>query len=109
MLLGLLSSYTGEYTRINGEEIHAASIHDLIKNKNKNLSAEIKNKFFHTIKDFYALAERAEHLEFYDQMISANNPEGNKIVLNLIDDLITQTNSLKKLRIALDLKEINEL
>lgn len=108
-VIGILSSYTGEYIRINGEEIHGASIHDLIKNKNKNLSAEIKNKFSHTMKDFYALAERAEHIEFYDQMISANNPEGNKIVLNLIDDLITQTNSLKKLRIALDLKEINEL
>ncbi|AKK20274.1 peptidase [Candidatus Liberibacter africanus] len=106
-VIGIISSYTGEYIRMSGEKIRGPSIADLISHSNKNLSQEIRDKFSNTIKDFYILKNRAEYLENYDQMISDNNPEGNKIVRNIIDDLITQTESLKKLRIALDLKQTN--
>ncbi|AGH16927.1 hypothetical protein WSI_02785 [Candidatus Liberibacter asiaticus str. gxpsy] len=108
-VIGIISSYTGEYIRMNGEKIHGASIHDLISHNNRNLAQEINDKFSNTMKDFHILKDRAENIESFDQMISENNPEGNKIVRNLINDLITQTESLRKIRIALDLIEPNRV
>ncbi|MBL0848926.1 MAG: peptidase [Candidatus Liberibacter ctenarytainae] len=107
-IMSIMSNYTGEYTRINGEIIRGPSLSDLINSKNKNLDSEIKNQLSKALKDAYILAERAEHLESYDQMINSNNPEGNRIVRSVIDDLITLTESLKKIFIALDLKEFTE-
>ncbi|AHA27396.1 imelysin family protein [Candidatus Liberibacter americanus] len=104
-IIGIASSYTGEYTRINSEKISGASISDLIRNNYKNLDIEINNKLYDTLKDAYIMAEHASHVESYDQMINDNNPIGNKIVRNVIDDLIRQTESLRKLRIVFDLKE----
>ncbi|MEG8098735.1 peptidase [Candidatus Liberibacter brunswickensis] len=106
-VIGIISSYTGEYIRINGEKINGPSLRDLINYSNKNLDNEIQHKFSNTIRDFYVLKNRAENFEYYDQMIGDNNPEGNQVVRNIINDLITQTESLRKLRIALDLKETN--
>ncbi|PTL86891.1 MAG: peptidase [Candidatus Liberibacter europaeus] len=104
-VIGIVSNYTGEYTRINGEKIHGPSLSYLIGSKYKNLDLEIKNKLSNTLKSAHILAEHAEHVESYDQMISSNNPIGNKIVQNVINDLVEQTESIKKLRIVLDIED----
>ncbi|MBA5723706.1 imelysin family protein [Candidatus Liberibacter sp.] len=106
-IIGIISAYTGEYTRNQGENIHGPSLSDLVRQKSKELDTEIKIKLFNTLKDAQILAERAEHVESYDQMISKNNIEGNKMVQKIINDLIDQEESFKKMRTILDLENIS--
>jgi len=53
-----------------------------------------------------AMAERAESVEAYDQMIANGNDEGNATVQAAIDGLIKQTRSIERAIAALELGTI---
>ena len=53
-----------------------------------------------------AIKQRAETKEAYDQMIGADNPEGNAVVQDAIDRLTDQTRTIERIVGALKLQPI---
>ena len=104
--IGIKSAYTGEYTRIDGTKMTGASLSDLVLAKDKALDDEMKGKLDATLAAMNAMADRAQKVEAYDQMIGENNADGNAVVQKAIDGLIDQTKTIERVVASLDLGKV---
>jgi putative iron-regulated protein len=104
--VGIRSAYTGTYTRPDGSVISGPSLADLLAEKDPAIARELSADLDATVAAMEAMAERAETVEAYDQMIAVGNDEGNAAVQAAIDGLITQTRSIERAIAALDLDAI---
>ncbi|MGE4279036.1 MAG: imelysin family protein [Magnetospirillum sp.] len=103
---GIQNVYLGQYTRIDGTQVKGPSLSDLIAAKDATLDGEMKAKLDSTMSAMGALVKTAEAGEAYDQMIGAENTEGNAKVQAAIDALVAQTRSLEKAVAVLALGEV---
>lgn len=101
--VGIKNVYTGTYTRVDGTQLEGPSISQLVAAKDAGVDAELKAKLDATLEAMQAMAERAETVEAYDQMIGEGNEQGNAVVQAAIDGLIDQTRSIERAVAALDL------
>jgi len=101
--VGINNVYTGTYTALDGTEMTGPAIADLVAAEDSALDSELKEKLLVTVGAMQAMAERAETVEAYDQMIGEGNDEGNAVVQTAIDALIDQTRSIERAVAALDL------
>ncbi len=104
--IGIKSAYTGEYTRIDGKKLKGPSLSELVAAKDKALDTEMKSKLDATLAAMNAMADRAQKVEAYDQMIGENNAKGNAVVQKAIDGLIDQTKTIERVIASLDLGKI---
>ncbi|MCA1490295.1 imelysin family protein [Sinorhizobium alkalisoli] len=104
--IGIQSAYTGEYTRIDGTKIAGPSLSELVAAKDSDLDKEMKDDLATTVEKMQAMAERAETIEAYDQMIGEGNTEGNATVQAAIDGLVAQAKTVARAITALDLGQI---
>src|SRR5690606_23346324 len=75
--VGVRNVYLGRYERTGGAVVEGASLSDLIAARDPALDAEIRALLDDSVARLEALAERAETVEAYDQMIAEGNAEGN--------------------------------
>ena len=104
--VGIRTAYTGVYTRPDGTEMTGPSLADLVSQKDAAIASELSADLDATIMAMEAMAERAETVEAYDQMIATSNEEGNATVQAAIDGLIKQTRSIERAIAALELGTI---
>lgn len=104
--VGIKSAYTGDYTRVDGTKITGPSVSELVAEKDAALDTEMKGKLDTTLEAMQALADRAQTVEAYDQMIGEGNKEGNAVVEKAIDGLIDQTRTIERVIASLDLGSI---
>lgn len=105
-VVGIHAVYFGSYERVDGSEVSGPSVADLVAAKDPALAEETKAKLDATLAAAEALKQRAESKEAYDQMIGADNPEGNATVQAVIDGLTDQTRSIERVVAALGLESI---
>ena len=101
--IGIKSAYTGEYVRVDGTKLTGPSLSELVAAKDAALDTEVKGKLDATLDAMNAMADRAQKIEAYDQMIGEGNAEGNAVVQKAIDGLIDQTRSIERVIASLDL------
>lgn len=101
--VGIQNVYLGTYTKEDGTEIAGPSISELIAAKDPALDTEIKALLDTTLTAMYAMADRAQSVEAYDQMIAEGNAEGNAVVQAAIDGLIAQTRGIERAVALLEL------
>lgn len=94
--LGIQNVYLGTYRRLDGRVIEGPSVSDLIGERDQALDTELKTKLSATLAAMQTMANRAETVEAYDQMIGEGNSEGNAVVQAAIDGLIDQTRSIER-------------
>ena len=104
--MGVRNVYLGEYKRADGASVTGPSISELVAAKDPGVDAELKTKLDATISKMQAMAERAETVEAYDQMIGEGNEEGNAVVQAAIDGLIDQTRSIERAVATLELETL---
>jgi putative iron-regulated protein len=104
--VGIQNVYLGTYTRVDGSTVEGPSISELVVMKSADLDEELKSKLGVTVSAMEAMAERAETVEAYDQMIGEGNTEGNAVVQAAIDGLVDQTQSIERAVAALELNTI---
>ncbi|MFB9949848.1 imelysin family protein [Rhizobium puerariae] len=104
--IGIKSAYTGEYVRVDGTKLTGPSLSDLVAAKDRALDGEMKGKLDATLAAMNAMADRAQKVEAYDQMIGENNAEGNAVVQKAIDGLIDQTKTIERVVASLDLGKV---
>ena len=105
--VGIANVYLGRYTRVDGSRLTGPSLSALVADINPDIDAELKADLEATIAAMTKMAERAETVEAYDQMIAAGNREGNETVERAINALIGQTRSIERVIASLDLGRID--
>lgn len=105
-IVGIVSAYTGNYTRIDGTKMKGPSLHELVASKDKAVDKEMMGKFEATEKASDTMVKRGETVEKYDQMIGEGNTKGNAVVQHVIDGLLDQTKSIQRVIASLDLGTI---
>ncbi len=101
--IGIRNVYLGTYQRIDGSIIKGPSVADLIGSKDPALAKEIAGLLDDSVDKMQDLAQRAETVERYDQMIGEGNAEGNAVVQTAIDALIAQTRGIERAVALLEL------
>lgn len=105
---GVYNVFTGTYARINGEVVKGASIKDLVATQDASAAASIQSEFDRTLKQVYTLVESAEKNNVYfDQLIAANNSEGNQLVNQSISALVEQTAAIEQAASILKIHNLN--
>jgi putative iron-regulated protein len=97
--------YNGSYKRIDGSEVKGPSLRALMKATDINVAQRVVDAMKATNAAMDVLKQTADSgKEAYDQMIGDNNPEGNKIVQNVVDTLVAQAHSFEAAVGSLGLK-----
>jgi putative iron-regulated protein len=88
---GMVNVYTGTYTRTDGSVIKGPSLKDLVAAQDSADAARIDAAIKAATDAMTVLKQTADSGKMaYDQMIGPNNPEGNRIVQNVVDTLVAQ-------------------
>jgi len=102
-LIGIRNVYFGKYERIDGSVISGPSVSDLVKAKDAEIDARVRDALDKSLAQFETLKKRAETVEAYDQMIGEANDEGNAVVEAALQALIAQTREFERAIAALEL------
>jgi len=105
-VMGIRAVYRGEYVRIDGSTVKGPSLSELVAARNPRLDREMLQRLSDTHAKMWAIKERAETKERYDQMIGPDNVEGNAAVQAAIDALTRQTRAIERIVSALRLQAI---
>lgn len=94
---GIYNVYTGIYLKQNGDSLIGPSIHDLVRQKDANAAKEIQSSIDKARAQVGTLVSSAEKQGVYfDQLIAANNAQGNALVNKSIMALVAQTAAIEK-------------
>ncbi|BAI75546.1 hypothetical protein AZL_c02530 (plasmid) [Azospirillum sp. B510] len=94
--VGMVNVYNGSYKRTDGKTVSGASLSQLVAAKSADADAAVKAAMADTMKAMQAIKDTADSGKMaYDQMIGADNPEGNKLVSDGIDRLVAQKKALE--------------
>lgn len=94
--VGMVNVYNGSYKRTDGKTVSGASLSQLVAAKSADADAAVKTAMANSMKAMQAIKDTADSGNMaYDQMIAADNDEGNKLVSNGIDGLVAQKKALE--------------
>ncbi|WP_379990639.1 imelysin family protein [Dongia soli] len=102
---GMVNVYTGTYTRADGSVMKGPSLHDYAKATAAKADARLMEDMKATTAAMTTMKQTGDSGKMaYDQMIGPDNPEGNKIVQDVVDTLVAQTHGVEGVVSALGLK-----
>jgi putative iron-regulated protein len=102
--VGMASIWNGSYTRIDGSVVEGPSIRDYARAKSSEAAARADAAFQATGEKMQVLKDTADSGKMaYDQMIGPDNPEGNRIVQDVVDGLVAQARAVEGVVSALGL------
>lgn len=93
---GIQNVYHGRYTRIDGTAVTGPALADLVEAKDAALHEEMTTRLAATMDAMGVLVDTAKAGEHYDQMLGADNPEGNAKIQAAVDALTSQTRAIER-------------
>jgi putative iron-regulated protein len=105
-IAGMVAIYQGAYRRIDGSVVEGPSLHQLVSAVDAEAGAQLEAELAATLAAATILVERARTIEAYDQMLAADNDEGNATVQAVIDALTAQTRSIERAVTVLEIEPI---
>lgn len=105
---GIYNLYTGSYQRQDGKVLTGPSLNDLVAQKDAQVAKEIQKQFDSARAEVGKLVTSAEKdNQHFDQLIAANNPQGNAIVNGAIMALVAQTASIERTASVIGIDNLN--
>ncbi|NAX44766.1 MULTISPECIES: imelysin family protein [unclassified Vibrio] len=105
---GIYNLYTGSYQRQDGKVLTGPSLNDLVAQKDTQAAKEIQKQFDSARAEVGKLVTSAEKdNQHFDQLIAANNPQGNAIVNGAIMALVAQTASIERTASVIGIDNLN--
>ncbi|CAM3115879.1 imelysin family protein [Vibrio ordalii] len=105
---GIYNLYTGSYQRQDGKVLTGPSLNDLVAKKDAQAAKEIQKQFDSARAEVGKLVTSAEKdNQHFDQLIAANNPQGNAIVNGAIMALVAQTASIERTASVIGIDNLN--
>jgi putative iron-regulated protein len=105
--LGIRNVYLGSYTRIDGSTVQGPSLSDLVAAADPAIDTQLKAELDASVAALGAVKSAAEGGLAYDQMLAAGNAEGQDLIMDAVDALVTQTASIDRAVTALGLSKIS--
>jgi len=103
--VGMTAIWNGAYKRVDGSMVEGPSIRAYAEAKAAEAASRNNDAFAATLAKMQVMKDKADSGAMaYDQMIGANNPEGNKILQDVVDALIAQARTVEGVVTALGLK-----
>ena len=101
---GMWTIYSGTLKRRDGSVLDGPGIQDLAAVTAPDAQKKLDALMQDALAKFKAVKDKGDSGTMaYDQMIGANNPEGNALVQNAIDSLVAQTRGIEALVSAMNL------
>lgn len=105
---GIYNLYTGSYLRQDGKVLTGPSLNDLVAQKDAQAAKEIQKQFDSARAEVGKLVTSVEKdNQHFDQLIAANNPQGNAIVNGAIMALVAQTASIERTASVIGIDNLN--
>lgn len=105
---GIYNLYMGSYQRQDGKVLTGPSLNDLVAQKDAQAAKEIQKQFDSARAEVGKLVTSAEKdNQHFDQLIAANNPQGNAIVNGAIMALVAQTASIERTASVIGIANLN--
>jgi len=104
---GIRNVYLGEYTRTDGTKLTGPSLSSLVAKVAPATDTALKSDLETTEAKIQVMVDHANKGEHYDQLITAGNDAGNKIVRDAIAALVKQTGSIEQAAGKLGISELN--
>ena len=102
--VGIRNVYTGRYVRIDGRVVEGPGLADLVRSRDTALDAEMHQRLAQSLGALGRIKQLADSGAMaYDQMLGADNQEGNALVQEAVDALRAQTETLGRIASALEL------
>jgi putative iron-regulated protein len=105
--LGIRNVYLGSYTRIDGSTVQGPSLSDLVAAADPAIDTQLKAELDASVAALGAVKAAAEGGLAYYQMLAAGNAEGQDLIMDAVDALVTQTASIDRAVTALGLSKIS--
>ncbi|WP_027135822.1 imelysin family protein [Geminicoccus roseus] len=100
--VGMVALWNGHYERTDGSVVEGPSMADLTREKDPELAERIEQRMNDTTEKLGQIRETAESGQMaYDQMLAADNAEGNAMLQAAIDALVAQTRAVEEVVPAL--------
>lgn len=104
--LGVQNIYLGSYTGIDGVVVSGASVADLVAEVAPDVAAALTADIATTVAALTQLKVAAEAGMSYDQMLAADNPAGNALIMAGVNGFVQQAKSTERAVNALALGTI---
>lgn len=104
---GIRNIYLGEYQRADGSTLTGPSLASLVEGVSPEVDSDLKTNLETTEAKMQVLVESANNGEAFDQVIAADNAEGQEKVRAAIAALVAQTASIEKAAAALGISDLN--
>jgi putative iron-regulated protein len=103
--VGMMAVWDGRYERTDGKAVEGPSVADVAAAKAPEAKAAVDARMAETLDRLKAVKDAADGGKMaYDQMLAADNPEGNAMLQAVVDALVAQTRAIEQVVAALDLK-----
>ncbi|GAA3717441.1 imelysin family protein [Oceanisphaera sediminis] len=105
---GIVNLMFGEYQRIDGSILQGPSLLQLVAQQDSDAAKQIGVQMRESEQGVYQLVASAElNNVHFDQLIAADNPAGNQLVLDAIDGLVKQTRAIELAANTIGINNLN--
>ncbi len=105
--LGVQNVYLGTYTRTDGSVVSGASLAGLVAATDASLDKAMQSDLASTMTELGELKAAADGGFAYDQMLERGNKEGEALITDAVNALVTQTKSIERVTNTLGLEKIS--
>lgn len=96
--VGMMALYTGRYVRTDGTIVDGAGLAAYARAHAPNSASQLEQRMQETLAAMVVMKAAADSGRMaYDQMLGADNPEGNRILQNVVDALVAQARAVEAL------------
>lgn len=100
----MMEIWNGHYQRLDGSTVGGPSLAELARAKAPEAAARLDQAMATTKAKMEVMKAAADQGKMaYDQMLAADNPEGNKMLSDIVDALVAQTRAIEAVVAALGL------
>lgn len=103
---GIKNVYLGEYQRVDGSWVKGPSLSALVSKKDASLDNAMKQRLDKTQDAAQAMVDAAKKGQTFDVLIAMNNTQGNALVQNFVDSLVSETRVTEDVIRKLGLQDI---
>ena len=105
---GIRNVYLGEYRKVDGTTLSGPSLSTLLAKVDAETDSSLKDKLQATEAKLQILVDSAEqHDQHFDQLIAADNSEGQQIIRDAIAALVAQTGAIEQAAGKLGIGDLN--
>jgi putative iron-regulated protein len=105
---GIISVWTGAYPRLDGTAFSGVGLRALVAETDAKAAATVDERLATALARFVKVQEEGDKPggQRWDQLIAADNPDGNAMIQALVDGLVAQTHALEIVitRLGVDVK-----